>query len=167
MSKTADRLCLALASGLYLSYLPVRLLPSGAGGRRQWTGAGFVGTLWGLALLPLVPKAPAAFSVFYLLALAAAVAVSSRAEDLYGVKDDSRIVIDETVGYWAAVALLPRGGLLLAAGFVLFRILDAAKTPPFKWFERLPGGWGVVFDDVAAGAAANLALRLALRRGWL
>ena len=166
MSRALDFLSLALASGLFLSHFPVRLFPQGTAGRK-WTGAGLVGTLWGLALLPLVPEGTRGFWIFYGAALALAVAVSTRAERVYGNKDDQRIVIDETVGYWAAVAFLPRRFGVLAAGFALFRIFDAAKVPPFRWFERLPRGWGVVFDDVAAGAAANAILIGVVRHGWL
>ena len=48
------------------------------------------------------------------------------------------------------------------AGFVLFRVMDITKPPPVKWGERLPGGWGIVADDLLAahvrgpGAAAAL-----------
>jgi phosphatidylglycerophosphatase A len=41
---------------------------------------------------------------------------------------------------------------------VLFRALDAGKPGPIRWFERLPRGWGIVLDDVAAGAIGAVAL---------
>ncbi|HEY4177390.1 MAG TPA: phosphatidylglycerophosphatase A [Kofleriaceae bacterium] len=42
--------------------------------------------------------------------------------------------------------------LVLLAGFIVFRALDITKPPPIRWLdENLPGGWGVVLDDVAAG----------------
>ena len=58
------------------------------------------------------------------------------------------------------MAFLPRGAAWLAAGFVLFRVFDAVKLAPYRWLERLPGGWGVVMDDVGAGVVANLILQL-------
>ncbi len=158
-----DHAACFLSSGLYLSHVPVKLF--GGRGRRRSTGAGLVGTLWGWLLIPLVPTALGGFAVFYALALAVSIAVSDRAERAYGVKDDPRIVIDETVGYWAAAAFLPRTNLVLGACFVMFRIFDVSKLPPFKAFENLRGGLGVVLDDVAAGVAANLVVRLALR--WI
>lgn len=82
------------------------------------------------------------------------------AERALGVHDDPRIALDETVGFWVAVAFLPPGGGWLAAGFLLFRVLDAIKLAPYRWLERLPGGCGVVMDDVGAGVAANLILQL-------
>lgn len=67
--------------------------------------------------------------------------------------DSGRIVVDEVAGYLATVALVDRGDpWVLAVGFVLFRALDIVKPPPIRWIdERLPGGYGVVLDDVAAG----------------
>jgi phosphatidylglycerophosphatase A len=48
---------------------------------------------------------------------------------------------------------------VLALGFVLFRLLDIIKPPPVRWIDRnLPGGAGVVLDDVAAGLGAGLLL---------
>ena len=167
------RAAVAIATGCYLSYIPVRLLRLLPGSRelerpdRRWTGAGFVGTLLGLAVLPLLPRDPRFFIAALLGAIAGACWVADIAERSFGQKDDSRIIIDEVVGYWTAVALLPRTATVLAVGFVLFRLLDSIKLPPYRWLERLPGGLGVVMDDVGAGVVANLALRAASARGWL
>ena len=67
--------------------------------------------------------------------------------------DSGRIVIDEVAGYLVTVALVDRGDpWVLGIGFVVFRALDIVKPPPVRWIdERLPGGTGVVLDDVAAG----------------
>jgi phosphatidylglycerophosphatase A len=154
---------LALATGGYLSYIPARLLAMiGWRGRKKWTGAGLIGTLEGLVLLPLCPK-----RIWSALAvLAAAIAVScwicGRAEKILGQHDDSRIILDEIFGYWTAMLSLPRTPLVLAAAFVLFRLFDTLKPPPCSWLERLPGGIGVMADDVGAGVMANVLLRLAL-----
>ncbi len=93
-------------------------------------------------------------------ALFISVAVSDVAEERLGEKDDQRIVIDEWVGYLASVALLPKTPLVLAAGFVLFRIVDTLKPIGINRFASLPGGWGVVMDDVAGGILVNALLRL-------
>lgn len=151
-----------IASGLFFSVIPARLFSSFAGERR-WTGAGLVGTLWGLVLLPWVPQGPLPFFVFYAAALAAAIVLSGTAEKAFGQEDDSRIIIDETVGYWAAAAFLPRHAWPLAAAFVLFRVFDALKPPPVNTLEKLPGGTGIVMDDVAAGIMANLIVQACLR----
>jgi phosphatidylglycerophosphatase A len=50
--------------------------------------------------------------------------------------------------------------LNICAGFVLFRIFDILKPFPIKNLQRLPGGWGIVADDVVAGIYASLILFL-------
>jgi phosphatidylglycerophosphatase A len=82
------------------------------------------------------------------------------AERESGHQDPGWVVIDEVAGQW--IALLGsranwRAGLL---ALILFRIFDITKPFPVRRFERLPGGWGIVFDDVAAGLYA-------LGVGWL
>ncbi|MCX5790097.1 MAG: phosphatidylglycerophosphatase A [Elusimicrobia bacterium] len=129
-------------------------------GRKRWTGAGFVGTLAGWALWYALPKSSGAYAAVVAALALAACWICGVAEEELGVHDDPRIVLDETVGFWVAVAFLPRGAAWLAAGFVLFRVFDAAKLAPCRWLERLPGGWGVVMDDVGAGVMANLILQL-------
>lgn len=161
--KALDRLALAVATCCFLSYIPVwltRRFPSERS--RKWTGAGFVGTLAGWAALGALPEGGWALAGALSAATAAACWASGRADRALGSHDDPRIAVDETVGYWFAVAWLPREPGILLAGFILFRILDAVKMPPYSWLERLPGGYGVVLDDVGAGAAANLLLRGAL-----
>ncbi len=78
---------------------------------------------------------------------------AARADAAWGTHDSGRIVIDEVVGYMFTMTFVPRDQLVtLAAGFVVFRALDIVKPPPVRWLdEHLPGGWGVVLDDVAAG----------------
>jgi len=79
-------------------------------------------------------------------------------EQVYGKKDDGRIVIDEVAGQ--ALTLVPVAAWAsdgaffpsLVTGFVLFRLLDIAKPGPIRWAERnFPGGVGVMADDVVAG----------------
>ncbi|HVE11988.1 MAG TPA: phosphatidylglycerophosphatase A [Elusimicrobiota bacterium] len=164
-----DRVSVAIATGFYISYIPSALAKRYAPGLGRSTGAGFAGTLLGLALLPLLPRDGLRFGLALAAATAAACAASDRAERHFGVHDDTRIVIDETVGFWAAAWALPRTATALTAAFVLFRVLDSTKPPPCRWLERLPGGLGVVFDDVGAGLLANALIRLAaaLRPGLL
>ncbi|MFH1726015.1 MAG: phosphatidylglycerophosphatase A [Elusimicrobiota bacterium] len=160
-----DRFCVAVATGLYLSYIPFWLSKTTRLARlRRWTGAGLVGTLLGWALLYALPDGGTGFGWALSAGIVAACVVSDRADKRFGSHDDTRIIVDETVGYWAAVGWLPRDPWLLAAGFILFRVFDAGKLPPCRWLERLPGGIGVVMDDVGAGLATNLVLRGAL---WL
>jgi phosphatidylglycerophosphatase A len=102
-------------------------------------------------------------ATLFLLALAvcAATWIAHRAEVLLAERDSQRIVIDEIVGMAIALAFHRPSGIAVAAGFLLFRAFDVLKIWPANALERrLPGGAGVVMDDVASGVYANLALRL-------
>ena len=70
-----------------------------------------------------------------------------------GTHDSGRIVIDEVAGYLVTMALVDRSDAwTLGIGFVVFRAFDMIKPPPVRMIdEKMPGGWGVVLDDVAAG----------------
>ena len=81
--------------------------------------------------------------------------------------DPGPVVIDEFVGYLVSVAFLPHSIWIAVAGFFLFRALDIVKPPPARRLERLPGGWGIVLDDVAAGVYCQLILWAAvIAGGW-
>lgn len=165
-----DQIAVAVATCLYLSYIPFWLTKGTRYAKtRRWTGAGFIGTLVGWGLLYRLPEATIPLAVALIAAIAASCVVCGRAQTVLGTHDDSRIILDETVGYWSAVAWLPREPRLLLAGFILFRLFDAVKLQPYKSLERLPGGYGVVMDDVGAGVATNLILRgiCFLAPGWL
>jgi phosphatidylglycerophosphatase A len=64
------------------------------------------------------------------------------------------------VGQWIALFLIPPTALDLALAFFLFRIFDIFKPFGIRDTERLPGGWGIMTDDVVAGLAALLLVRL-------
>ena len=65
--------------------------------------------------------------------------------------DPRRAVWDEFVGMWATCLFLPKDLPWLAAAFVCFRVLDIVKPWPIRRLERLPGGLGVMADDLLAG----------------
>jgi phosphatidylglycerophosphatase A len=78
------------------------------------------------------------------------------------VHDHGGIVWDEFVGYWLTVVLLPKTLFWMAAGFVAFRVLDIWKPWPIRLADRsVEGGFGVMLDDVLAGAMAGGLLLLA------
>ena len=152
-----ERTCLWLATGLGIS----SIAPTGRG--RKWTGAGFLGTVEGLVLWPLLPANPRLYAASVAASIAAACWICSSAERTLKTHDDSRIVLDEIVGFWVAAAWLPKTATAAGLAFILFRLFDSVKLPPYKWLERLPGGAGIVMDDVGAGIVANLLTRLILR----
>ncbi|OGW03357.1 MAG: hypothetical protein A2889_08910 [Nitrospinae bacterium RIFCSPLOWO2_01_FULL_39_10] len=86
--------------------------------------------------------------------------VSGKAEYIFKRKDSQKIVIDEIAGMLISLFMLPHGFWILLSGFIIFRIIDISK--PFYILERLPKGFGVMMDDVAAGIATNLILRIFL-----
>lgn len=104
----------------------------------------------------LVPAAAALVVPLAALAVWACGAEAARR----GGGDPGAIVVDEVAGQWltlAAVAVAasrPPSPLEAAAAFALFRVFDVAKPWPIRRLERLPGGWGIVADDLAAGLAA-------------
>jgi phosphatidylglycerophosphatase A len=79
------------------------------------------------------------------------VAAQGAERALGGAKDPGAIVIDEVAGMLVTVLLAPPTPLVLAVGFVLFRVFDVVKVFPADRAERLPGGWGVMLDDVISG----------------
>jgi len=142
----------ALASCFFTSYPFARWkLP-----HFQHTGAGFIGTLFGLFSVPLLPGPWERAVLVLLAAILLSVLVTDLAEESMGLKDDPRIILDEWVGYWCAVFLLPQSLPVLLSAFVLFRIFDVMKPSLIGRACHLPGGWGVVMDDVLAGFAVNL-----------
>ncbi len=134
--------------------------------------ARFVATLGPVGSAPLAPAtaasavvaavgyfvpAPALPVALALVALGAALAVWASGEAEKTLGHDARpIVVDEAVGQSLALLLVPRAPLAFAASFVLFRIFDVWKPLGAREAQRLPGGWGVVADDVIAGLAACL-----------
>jgi phosphatidylglycerophosphatase A len=83
-----------------------------------------------------------------------------------GKKDPQIVVIDEVAGFLVTQLGAPAGWKGVAAGFVVFRVLDQWKPFPARLAEeRLPGGWGIVMDDVLAGAWGALALYAARSLG--
>jgi len=68
--------------------------------------------------------------------------------------DPSRIVIDEWVGQWVALSMMPINIRTGVVAFVAFRIFDIIKLGPVRKMEKIPGGWGIMADDVMAGIMA-------------
>lgn len=126
-----------------------------------WFGCGRVplapGTMGTLGAVPLYLAAmhlggrAGVGAVAVVVTLVGVWAASVLARDL-GQKDPQIVVVDEVAGM--LVTMLPAGVAswrAIAIGFVLFRALDVVKPWPVRRFEVLPGGWGIVMDDVVAG----------------
>lgn len=98
----------------------------------------------------------------------ACIAHGDLAEVRYGEKDPSEVVADETAGQcipllaipWAGLADWPRTFATLAFCFIAFRIMDIFKPPPARGLQKIPGGWGILIDDLVAGIYAAIAVNL-------
>ena len=98
--------------------------------------------------------------------ICSAIWLSTKAANILKQKDPQVIVIDEIVGFVTANFLAPPSLSALLWSFVLFRFFDIAKVFPTNRLEQLPGGAGIVLDDVMAGLYTLLSLRLLLKIGW-
>ena len=92
---------------------------------------------------------------------------ADKAAKILKQKDPQRVVIDEIVGFLLANFLMPMSAAALVCSFTLFRFFDIAKIFPIDRIERLPGGAGIVLDDVMAGFYALICLRVIAGFGWL
>jgi phosphatidylglycerophosphatase A len=84
----------------------------------------------------------------------------TKAEEIFGEKDDRRIVIDESCGMLISLLFLPKRTFLYILAFVIFRLLDIVKPPPADACQRIKGGLGVTLDDVVAGIYTNIIMHV-------
>ncbi len=85
--------------------------------------------------------------------------VSSKFEKVYG-KDPSQCTVDEVVGTWIALIALPKSFLIVFTTFLIWRLLDIIKPFPARTSEKLPGGFGIMIDDVISGFYAVVIVHL-------
>ena len=142
-------------------------LATGFGSGFSPVAPGTAGTLVAVPLAYLLPAGFPAQGLVVALVVALAIWSAGVAAPGFGLKDPGQIVVDEIAGYLVTVAFLPAGWVTLAVGFVLFRLFDIAKPPPCRWAETLPGGLGIVADDLLAGLYANLVIRILCISGIL
>ena len=147
----------ALATGLFISYLPGLIIPF-----KKNTGAGLLGTLWGVLLVCCLPTDYILYALCMLASWVFAVWVCKKVQLRNDGKghDNPKIVIDEIVGYVTAMLFLPRTWPYFLAAFVLFRLFDTLKPGPVKTFDRMDNAFGIVFDDVIAGLMANILIQI-------
>ena len=124
------------------------------------------GTMGTLAAVPLAYAVMGQGAPALWLTTAAVTAAGTWAAGRYceltGQHDNQSIVIDEVAGYLLTLSLVPRTAANLAAGFLLFRLLDIAKPWPIRVVDRrVHGGFGVMADDLLAGLIGAGLLRLA------
>lgn len=133
----------------------VLLSASGAGAGYFPFFPGTIGTLvaipFSLALNHLANFSLALAGVTLVAAVFCAIWLASKASEILRQKDPGVIVIDEIAGFLLANFAAPNRPSVLLAGFMLFRFFDIIKVFPASRLENLPGGAGIVLDDIMAG----------------
>ena len=142
-----DNAAKIISSGIFVGYIPF--------------ASGTFGSLWILALYFLIPDSLFKLVMMFLVPFLYLLGVwtSSRCVEFWG-KDPSKVIIDEVVGMFITLMFMPLNAKIVWLGFLIFRAFDIIKPPPTRLSESLPGGWGIMTDDVIAGVYANLVLRI-------
>jgi phosphatidylglycerophosphatase A len=83
---------------------------------------------------------------------------SNKVEPIWG-KDHNRVVIDEVAGMFISLLFVPVTMSYILTAFILFRFFDIVKPLFIRRLESLPGGWGVMADDILAGAYTNIIIQ--------
>jgi phosphatidylglycerophosphatase A len=135
----------------------VLALATGGGSGYSPVASGTVGSLVGLGLWWAVGAAnTASYAAACVAVIGLGIWAAGQAERIFGRHDDGRITIDEVAGMLLSLATLPFRPEVAGVGFLLFRLFDIWKPFPARAAERLPGGLGVMADDLVAGLYANL-----------
>lgn len=124
---------------------------------------GTVGSLGGLVIYFLVRNNTSLYVFTTIFIFAMGILFSGQAEKIYGKKDAPAIVIDEVCGMLLSLLFVPFGVYSVVLGFFLFRLFDIFKPFPARSVERVPGSFGVMFDDVIAGLYTNIVLQIIFR----
>jgi len=146
------RILLCFATFFYIGHLPIA----------PGTWASLVTTVLVYFIKPYW-QAPVYFQIaaivlIFLLGIPAA----SAAEKHFNKKDPRLCVIDEVAGQMVSLLLVPHSISFYIAGFFLFRVFDILKPFPVRNAEKIPGGFGIMLDDIAAGLYALGVLHLYL-----
>jgi phosphatidylglycerophosphatase A len=141
---------------------PVDLLALGFGSGLLPKAPGTAGTLAAIPVYLLVqPLAWPSYLALTAVLFVAGIAICAHTAARLGVHDHPGIVWDEIVGYLVTMTLAPAGWPWIATGFVLFRFFDVLKPWPIRWCDRqVHGGFGIMLDDLIAGAFAACVLQL-------
>lgn len=138
-----------------------KLVATALGAGYSPVAPGTCGTLVAIPLTWLLAGLPMwQFAIVTAAITGVGIAAAQRADHAWGTHDSGRIVIDEVAGYMVTMLPVAKDHWApLAIGFVVFRFFDIVKPPPVRWLdENLPGGWGVVLDDIAAGVMGAIVM---------
>ncbi len=89
------------------------------------------------------------------------VPIADKFELIYG-KDPKECTIDEVIGMWITLLLLPKKIWWIILAFIIWRAMDIIKPFPARKLEDIKGGWGVILDDVMAGIYSFISIQLTI-----
>jgi phosphatidylglycerophosphatase A len=139
------------------------LIATAGGAGRVPIAPGTAGSAVGLAIYLLTRHMPELWQIGLCLGISAIGVWSSHvAVRHFASKDPGPVVVDEVAGQLLTCLLIPLSAAGAVLGFVIFRIFDIIKPWPANRFEALPGGWGVMADDLMAAVYGHAVLRLAV-----
>lgn len=147
MDKLWEKVALVLATGFGLGWSPV--------------APGTVGSLAGPPLVWAWQQLELPFAVNLLASIALAVVgipICARAARTLGIYDPAAVVYDEIVSFTLVFLTVDVDLTTGLIGFLWFRLFDIVKPGPIQRLDRLPGGLGIMADDLTAGACAGVAL---------
>ena len=114
------------------------------------------GSLGALILWIFLPSSYLLQMIMIIILFSIGVISSKKMASAMNDHDPSEVVIDEAVGMWIALFMLPHSIAIYSMAFILFRIFDIFKPSFIYRVQNLPGGWGIMMDDVLAGIIAWL-----------
>ena len=119
----------------------------------------FGGVLFSIFLVDYLEIDPHTFLFTTIFIIILSVYSSNWAIKYFNSNDPKEVVIDEVAGFMVSILYIPFELRYIIVAFILFRLFDISKPFFVKSFEKLPKGWGITFDDVAAGVLANFLLQ--------
>lgn len=134
-----------IASFFYVGYLPA---------------SGTIASIIAALIFFSLRNSPLIYNIAALLSVPLALALSQQAGLIFQEKDPRCVVIDEISGMFVSFLFIPFKWEYLILGFIFFRFFDILKVYPLKKIERLPGGFGIVMDDICAAVYTNLLLQV-------
>lgn len=141
-----ERLSKVIATVFFIGYFPV--------------ASGTLASMAGLLVYVMVKNNNFIYFSLSLILLLLGFWSSARAMRYFKESDPGEIVIDEFSSIFLVYFFIPFSVKFLIIGFLLFRFFDILKPPPIRNLENLPGGYGIMLDDVGSAIFANLALQI-------
>lgn len=141
------------AAGVLARFFGVGRLPWAPG---TWASAAALPIFWFLLPQPFL------HGLVLVVLTAVGIPACTEAEKEAGERDPNHVVLDEVAGMGTALLGVPQDPQMAVVAFLLFRLFDIWKPYPIRGLQDLPGGWGIMLDDLLAGAYACGCVHLAM-----